>query len=76
MSLNYCKKLLPNWSIEELKCMHYLDLSFTKLTSADLDLLCKNLKNLKGIKLHNAHYIKNDDLQDLQLKYKNITFDY
>lgn len=76
MILEYCKKLLPNFTIEELKGVHSLDLSYTRLKFENFDFLCANLKNLKTIKINNAHYITINNLQYLESKYKNITFYY
>lgn len=76
MSLIYCQKLLPQWSIEELAYMRYLDLSFTRLKLANIDLLCKHLSRLKEIKIKNAYYISNNGIQALQVKYKQIKFHY
>ena len=76
MSLAYCKKLLSSLSECEVENLIYLDLSNTRFTLLDIELICQYLKKLKTINLCSARHITDKELKELQEKYKTIKFIY
>lgn len=76
MSLQYCKKLLSNLNGCDIENLIYLDLSHTRFTLLDIELICQHLKKIKTIKLYSARHIESEELKKLQEKYKTIKFIY